>query len=269
MPCLSDVLGIFDPWPGIFVDDLLRYLIPASGAFLLLFAWRRHPWRRRKIQARAPGRADFWREARWSLVTVLVFSLNGLGIVTYIQNDWTLVYFEVADIGGAYWGWVYWAVSLAAIVVLHDAYFYWAHRLMHHPLIFRAIHHVHHRSQTPSPWAAYAFAPAEAVIHAVFLTALIFVMPLHPTVIYIFLLHMILRNVIGHSGFELFPRGVVRHPVFGALTTTTHHDLHHSTVDTNFGLYFTWWDRWMETEHGRYRETFDRVTQNRLVGPGQ
>ena len=37
-------------------------------------------------------------------------------------------------------------------------------------------------------------------------------------------------------------------------------DLHHSSGNTNFGLYFTWWDRWMGTEHPRYREEFRKVT---------
>ena len=27
----------------------------------------------------------------------------------------------------------------------------------------------------------------------------------------------------------------------------------------NFGLYFTWWDRWMGTEHPRYHERFESV----------
>ena len=46
----------------------------------------------------------------------------------------------------------------------------------------------------------------------------------------------------------------------GWWNTTTHHDLHHSSGNTNFGLYFTWWDRWMGTEHPRYREEFRKVT---------
>jgi len=71
---------------------------------------------------------------------------------------------------------------------------------------------------------------------------------------------MIVRNVIGHSGFELFPRGIAAHRVFGILTTNTHHDLHHSAKAGNYGLYFTWWDRICGTENPDYRKTFARVT---------
>ena len=51
------------------------------------------------------------------------------------------------------------------------------------------------------------------------------------------------------------------------ITTTTHHDMHHGTsFNHNYGFYFTWWDRWMGTEHPRYREAFREVT-NRARAP--
>ena len=126
-----------------------------------------------------------------------------------MANGWSLIYTQVAD-----YGWLYGVFSLVATIVLHDAYFYWTHRLMHHPRLFDRFHRLHHESLSPSPWAAYAFAPMEAVVQAMFLTILIFVLPLHVTVIYLFMIHMIVRNVIGHSGFELFPRGMPAHAVF-------------------------------------------------------
>ena len=44
-------------------------------------------------------------------------------------------------------------------------------------------------------------------------------------------------------------------PLIDWLTTTTHHDLHHAHSDSNFGLYFTWWDRWMGIENTRTTQT--------------
>ena len=37
---------------------------------------------------------------------------------------------------------VAWAICL---LLLHDAYFYWCHRLLHVPWLFRNVHAVHHR----------------------------------------------------------------------------------------------------------------------------
>ena len=45
-------------------------------------------------------------------------------------------------------------------------------------------------------------------------------------------------------------------PLLRYVTTTTHHDLHHSSGRYNYGLYFTWWDRWMGTEHPEYVRRF-------------
>ena len=68
--------------------------------------------------------------------------------------------------------------------------------------------------------------------------------------------HMIVRNVIGHAGVELFPKRWLQWPIARLITTTTHHDLHHSEFRWNYGLYFTWWDRLVGTEHPQYRERF-------------
>ncbi|MDE0387470.1 MAG: sterol desaturase family protein [Rhodospirillales bacterium] len=256
----DELLAALPAWPVILAAHLLLIVVPAGAAFLALYAWKGNPFRGRKIQPGfAPSHA-IRREVFYSLLTAFIFALNGVFIYVAMANGWTLIYSDFAD-----YGWLYGVFSLAVTIVLHDAYFYWTHRLMHHPRLFDRFHRLHHESHSPSPWAAYAFAPLEAVIQAMFLTILIFILPLHVTVIYLFMLHMIVRNVIGHSGFELFPRGMPGHAVFGVLTTITHHDLHHSSNGSNYGLYFTWWDRLAGTEHPKYREAFDRVTHGQAA----
>ncbi len=246
---------LLSAWPGILASDLARYLIGAGGLFLLVSLWARRRLMARKIQHGFPARRQLWREFAYSMSTVLIFSLVGLAIHLAVQAGLIRIYFDIGDTGWAYWGF-----SLLAMIVLHDAYFYWMHRLMHHPRLFRIFHRTHHRSRNPSPWAAYAFDPPEAVVQAAYLPLALLLLPVHASVPFLFLLHMIARNAVGHSGFELFPRGMATHPVFGWITSVTHHDLHHSTVRYNYGLNFTWWDRLMGTEHPRTLEAFAEVT---------
>ena len=52
-------------------------------------------------------------------------------------------------------------------------------------------------------------------------------------------------------------------PMFDWMTTVTHHDLHHAQAGWNYGLYFTWWDRWMGTEHPQYHARFAAVATRR------
>ncbi|MDP7342834.1 MAG: sterol desaturase family protein [Alphaproteobacteria bacterium] len=260
MAGFEDFIAALPVWLKILGGQLLLIAIPASAAFILLYRWKGNPWRRRKIQAAFESSATVRREVRYSILTALVFALNGYCIYLLMGQGWTLIYTDWAE-----YGWLYGAFSLVAAIVLHDAYFYWAHRLMHLPRLYQAFHRLHHDSLCPTPWAAYAFAPMEAVLQTMFLTILIFILPVHVTVIYLFMVHMIVRNVIGHSGFELFPRGTAAHAVFGLLTTNTHHDLHHSCDEKNYGLYFTWWDRLCGTEHPDYHEIFEYVASGRAA----
>jgi sterol desaturase/sphingolipid hydroxylase (fatty acid hydroxylase superfamily) len=62
-----------------------------------------------------------------------------------------------------------------------------------------------------------------------------------------------LPNLLSFTGVELMPRALADSRWFGWINATTHHDLHHSSFQYNYGLYFTWWDRLMGTEHPAYR----------------
>jgi uncharacterized protein (DUF2147 family) len=150
-------------------------------------------------------------------------------------------------------------ISLILAIVFHDFYFYWTHRFMHHKRIFKYVHRVHHESTNPSPWAAYSFHPWEALIQALVMPILVFTMPLHPLTIFIFLAYMIIRNVIGHLGFEILPKGFTKNKWLNWNTAVTHHNLHHEHFHSNYGLYFTWWDNLMKTENTGYHEAFDEV----------
>lgn len=240
-------------WPVIALSDFLRYAITASLLVIVLYVFRR-VLAHRRIQKRRAGWSDIQREVAHSLMTVLIFSLVGFGV--HVGGQLGLFRIEeqlLPSVRGA-------LLDFAIMIVAHDAYFYWIHRAMHHPRLYPSFHRLHHLSRTPTPWAAYAFAPLEAVVEAAFLPLILLVFETSVVVIFAFTTHMIVRNVIGHAGTELFPRNWLRWPVLRAFTTTTHHDLHHSEFRWNYGLYFTWWDRLMGTEHPAYRARFAKAT---------
>jgi lathosterol oxidase len=86
------------------------------------------------------------------------------------------------------------------------------------------------------------------------------VVPLHVSVLLAFTVHQIVRNAHGHAAVEIMPSGFARHWLWGRFTTTTHHHLHHETAKGNYGLWFTWWDRWLGTESAQYHQRFSEVT---------
>lgn len=254
-------------WPVIFGLDLSRYLFFASAMAVILAVFA-GPLARRRIQARKASLGDMRREIGHSLLTVLLFSLVGFSVFAGSQMGIFQIYRGHTPGAGRL------VLEFLAIVLIHDAYFYWVHRAMHTRWLFRRVHRVHHKSRTPTPWAAYAFAAPEAVIEAAILPLSSLVLPMHELTVLLFVTHMIVRNVIGHAGIELFPSWWLKNPLTRQITTTTHHDLHHSHGGYNFGLYFTWWDRWMKTEHPQYADRFADTTKigraaNRLENAGR
>lgn len=241
-------------WPGIYLFDLLRYLIPASVAFLIFWVFGRNHWQHLFIQKAFPKNKQLFKEAAYSMSTVLIFSIVGFCVYSAEKSAMTRIYYEIAD-----YGFLYLVFSFVLTLFFHDFYFYWTHRFMHHKKVFKYVHRVHHESTNPSPWAAYSFHPWEALIQAMVLPIMVFLFPLHPLIIFLFLTYMIIRNVIGHLGFEIFPKGFTKNKWLGWTTAVTHHNIHHERFNSNYGLYFSWWDRWMKTEDKRYHEVFDEV----------
>lgn len=255
---VTAAIGIF---LHILPNDLARYVLGAGGVFLLvnvLFAGRLAG---RKIRPSSPKAEQMKREVVISLRTTLIFTLSGVATVLAAKAGWLATYYVIAERG-----WAYFAFTLAVLIVAHDAWFYWTHRLIHHPRLFRRVHRTHHKSHNPSPWTAYSFDVAEAAINAAYLPLILFLMPTSVQAIILFLLHMILRNAIGHCGYELFPSRRDGRPLFDWMTTVTHHDLHHAQAGWNYGLYFTWWDRLMGTEHPLYHEKYAQAVRKPLDG---
>jgi Delta7-sterol 5-desaturase len=237
----------------IFAFDFGRYLIAASLTFAVVWLLRRTAIKARKIQAREATTAEMRREFFQSLQSALVYTVGAGFLIWGTQNG----IFQKFD--GSF-GWGTDLMILAGIVIAHDAYFYWAHRTMHHPKLFKHFHRAHHRSITPTPWAAYSFAIPEAVVMFMFVPIWQFFVPTPGWVMFVWLNFQIIRNAMGHAGFEFFPRWWLSTPLTSWINTTVHHDLHHNgSFNHNYGLYFTWWDKWMGTEHAKYHAKFAEV----------
>jgi sterol desaturase/sphingolipid hydroxylase (fatty acid hydroxylase superfamily)/uncharacterized protein (DUF2147 family) len=261
------LLALASPWPAIFALDLGRYLMAATvlSGVIMLIPHRVAVFRR--VRRSLPKPLQRWRELRHSVAAAAMFGLVGLGVYHGVGLGSFRVYPQVAELG-----WWYWAASIALIVVAHDTYFYWTHRLMHHPRLFRRVHQTHHQSVAPTVWAAYSFSALEAIVQAIFLPLFLLAVPLHDSVLFLWMIHQIVRNVLGHSGVAVEPKRWLAGWWGRWSTTTLHHDMHHQYGRGNYGLYFAWWDRWCGTEHPEYRDrlaTLIEVLDEQPVAPSR
>ncbi|ALL13330.1 sterol desaturase family protein [Caulobacter henricii] len=244
--------------------DVLRYAIFSVGVWLTLWVVLARPLAARKIrETRPPGR-QLVLEFLISIRSVMIFSTVGLLSFSLFRAGWMPGPHIARDLGPV-WFWI----SLVLMIVAHDAWFYWTHRLIHDRRLFRTFHRRHHRSNNPSPFTAYSFDLGEAVIAALFVPVWMMIVPTQWPVVGLYVLHQIARNTIGHSGYELFPARKDGRPLLPWLTTVTHHDLHHAQAGYNYGLYFTWWDRWMGTEHPDYLARFAEATRRKGRASGE
>jgi len=241
-------------WAYISALFLARYLIVAGLAYLWVWKWKAASLLKWKIQDKQPETKSMVRDFLFSLLAMTIFATVGTIVMSARNAGHTRMYTAIDD-----FGWLYFVFSIFVMLVIHDAYFYWAHRFMHLPKIYPLVHRVHHLSTNPSPWTAFAFHPLETFLEALILPILVYILPLHLYALVVFLFIMTIMNVIGHLGYELYPRGFVEAQVGKWNNTSTHHNMHHKLVSCNYGLYFNWWDRWMNTNHADYIKTFNKI----------
>lgn len=228
-------------------------------AFILFYVLMKEKWISKKIQKKYPANSYLWYEIKYSLLSTMIFGFTAGFIVFLEDKGWTKIYPNISD-----YGWPYLIFSLVAMILIHDTYFYWGHRFMHLKKVYPIVHQVHHHSINPTPWASFAFHPLEGIIEAAIVPIMVMILPTHVLTIGLFFFFMTFMNVLGHLGFEIYPSGFTKNKWFSWNNTSTHHNMHHSLFDYNYGLYFNFWDKLMGTNHEKYHETFEKVAKSKI-----
>lgn len=160
--------------------------------------------------------------------------------------------------------WQY-VLSFPLIVLIHDAYFYWTHYLMHKSKFMYRFHKQHHSSSDATPLDVLAFHPVEAFVHFIFFAVYPMIIPTELSVMQFMFVWMLVCNSAGHLPYEFYPKFLYDFPVIRQFNAATHHQMHHKYYTTNFSIYYNWWDRWMGTNHKDYFETFRKVKESQLT----
>lgn len=218
------------------------YLIPCWHAYHKYFLNSDEEKEKRRIQERRPTEKGIRREIKLSLQTILIFSVMGTGLFQIYKAGMTGIYWDTFK-----YPLYYIPISFLICLVAHDTLFYWTHRLMHWRPIFKYTHAGHHRSVSPTPWAIFAFQPAEAIIQFLCLALIIILVPMKPIVLAAYLSYDSMINIAGHTGHEMVPGWMSKHWLFKGMNNVTHHDNHHTNMRCNYGAFFNVWDRWMGT----------------------
>lgn len=219
-----------------------RYLIFVVLGFIAWAWWRRRAGTTMRLQSRPIGRGQLAREAFYSATSILVFALVSLVIVLTSGKSHRFFYPNISD-----YGWGYLILSLPIMMAVQDTYFYWTHRLMHHRALFRFFHRTHHLSTNPNPLTTYSINPLEALVDSGGSILILFFVPKHLVAYIVFTYVNTAYAVYGHLGHEILPASWGRHWFGRWINTSVAHNIHHARARYNFGWYFLFWDRWMNT----------------------
>jgi sterol desaturase/sphingolipid hydroxylase (fatty acid hydroxylase superfamily) len=230
-------LDFWESWLLISAAIVLRYFVVAGISYGYFYRWKRDAWTESKLGRHAPGMQQIRSEIGCSVRTLLIYCLGTGLFLFWLEGGVTLHYADVNQ-----YGWGYLLGSVLLMLLVHETYFYWTHRLMHHRWLYRWTHKTHHSFENPSPWCAFAFHPAEAVISMGIIPLIIFLIPWHYASLIAFVTLMNVYDVFIHLGYRI--PGLAKDEL---QNTPELHHLHHSGTRGNYGLYFTFWDRIMKT----------------------
>jgi sterol desaturase/sphingolipid hydroxylase (fatty acid hydroxylase superfamily) len=148
--------------------------------------------------------------------------------------------------------------GIVILLIIDDTWFYWTHRLLHHPKLYKYVHFEHHKSVDVNPFTSMSFHIVESLLLTLYLIPLSFIMPLYIPVLGFMQLYGLFDNIKAHLGYEFFPKWWNKN-IGKVLTSSTHHNMHHSKFMGNYGLHFRFWDKLMGTEFDNYEKEFDAV----------
>lgn len=242
-------------WLVIFsgIVIFIRYLLFSVAYHFTFFSLLKTAFKKRFLHKKKLTSKQYKKEIYWSAFSGLIFGAVAILLYYLYDNNYTSVYTNPAE----YSVW-YLPISVFLFLFLQDTYYYWIHRWMHLPKVYKYFHLVHHKSVHTSVFTSFSFHPYETILQALFFPLIILVLPIHLYAFLFVMIFMTLTATINHAGVEVYPSGKFgkwfRKWIIGA----THHDKHHTKFNYNYGLYFTFWDRLMKTEFDDSSDKYHR-----------
>ena len=189
----------------------------------------------------------------WSLSSgVFFWTLYEVILFWAMANGWTPI---------LYWSEnpVWFALLLVLTPIWISFHFYWIHRLLHWPPLYRVAHGLHHRNTNVGPWSGLSMHPLE---HLLFFSSVLIhlIIPTHPLHILFHMQHQSLTAATSHTGFENL---LIKDEKTLALGTF-HHQLHHRYFEVNYGNLQMPWDKWFGSFHDGTPEAHERMKHRRL-----
>ena len=226
----------------LYVANVVTWSIVSSIVWGLTRVFR-HGAERQRVERELPPGA----QSKEALLYTLTRSLVGLTIVqTVIFSLVPSTASGPTTIGAV-------ALQVLLAMLVFDFAFYASHRLLHRPWLW-ALHDKHHTYRIVNLWVRNSEHVGQVFVVALFASPVSLILTDDVAKV-VYFLFSTTWNVLQHCGHEVFPRWRWLSRV---VVTPTHHSMHHTERDCNFGYFFPFWDDLLGTTHPAYRERFMR-----------
>ena len=246
---------------GLFMGLVLNGSLIVLAYFLF---WKRFKARFKRWRIQIRQRVDSTQirsELKNSMATLIVGALLS-SVVTYLGTQgYTKIYLNFSDYHSL-WG----ITGFFLLLIVGDGWFYWVHRLLHHPSIYRYVHRVHHESIDVNPFTSMSFHWLEALLLSLWIIPVALLCPIYAPFLFLMQILGILNNIKAHLGYEFYP-SYFHNSWLRFLTTSTHHNMHHSKFNGNYGLFFRFWDNVCHTEFRDYEAEYDTIQARKREKP--
>jgi 4-alpha-methyl-delta7-sterol-4alpha-methyl oxidase len=189
---------------------------------------------------------------RWLGPSLRAFTLNNLVSFAALLLSWPL-----ASKSGLHIGWDVmppWYVVVGQVVffiILDDFLYYWMHRTLHRPWLYKHIHAVHHRVTNPCAINGNYMHVGEFILTS----TLVFIGPVlvgaHVVTLWAWIVFRQLEAADGHSGYDVPWNPALLFPFYKG---PVYHDFHHRRFFGNYAGFFAYLDGIFGEHSQGYRE---------------
>jgi sterol desaturase/sphingolipid hydroxylase (fatty acid hydroxylase superfamily) len=152
-----------------------------------------------------------------------------------------------------------WLVAMFVLTPMWISFhFYWIHRLIHCPPLYKSVHSLHHRNTNIGPWSGLSMHPVEHLLY--FSSILIhFIVASHPILILYHMQNQALTAATSLTGFDALLVKDKRTLELGNF----HHQMHHRYFECNYGTLEVPWDKLFGSFHDGTSESHQKLLERR------
>ncbi len=255
---MNSIQEILFNFPQAFLSGLLL-----NGTLIVLIyilVWKAFKKRLRSWRIQLKERVNtkqIKRELKNSFFTLAVGALFSSIVIYLSTQGYTKIYTKFYEYNPFYG-----VFGFFILLLIDDTWFYWFHRLLHHPKIFKHIHLEHHKSIDVNPFTSLSFHFLEPFLLSFWIFPVAYVFPIYAPVLLVVQLYGLLDNIKSHLGYELYPKRFNK-SWLRFLTSSTHHNMHHSKFKGNYGVHFRFWDKLLGTEFRDYETEYEKIQERK------